>query len=282
MKKIEVNEIFYNSAEFKELKAQTPSAKHVSQMIDEPAEIYVNGKRKCVYFKAPFNCDELKDLCNYLKFNDVERTGGLQSQTISLNASGRNPLHDFVCKWTKLKREQPDLHEKFMNVARKMSKIYLEYFRQQFVNQAKLLYLSPEKVREYYRIFGTPFTGGVINKNSALGYHFDAANTDDGISCMVILKSNQAGGELILPQLDIGFTCDDCFVLLFDGKNYLHGVTPIISNPAVDNYRYTIVYYANEGMKVCMTPEQEELHYQQHLEKQAELKNKQRMKNESK
>ncbi|MEM9995406.1 MAG: hypothetical protein AAGE79_14910, partial [Acinetobacter pittii] len=56
-----------------------------------------------------------------------------------------------------------------------------------------------------YLIKGTPFTGGVINKNTALGYHRDSANTKDGISCMVILKKGVAGGELILPELNIGF-----------------------------------------------------------------------------
>ena len=168
---------------------------------------------------------------------------------------------------------QSTAHDIFLDHARKIAKAYRANFIQAYANQIKYSYIGSSKVHGAYRIKGTPFTSGVINKDTALGYHRDLANTKDGMSCMLILKKGVAGGELILPELSIGFACQDGYILLFDGQKYIHGVTPIIPAQSGNGYRYTIVYYNNKGMSLCLAPEDEEKHYRNHLEKQMESHN---------
>lgn len=253
-------------------KSQRPDKSHVSRIINEEAILHLRGKVIGVYKEISFDTIPILTACLELSFNSYVRNSGILTSTINLNASPRSPRLDNKCLHSKLRIDQPQVHELFLDTARKISKEYQKYFKKQFGSQVKATYSGAKKVEASYRIQKTPFTGGVINKNSALPYHFDSANTHDGISCMVILKEGVAGGELILPQLDIGFACQNNYMLLFDGKTYLHGVTPIVKAAYNQGNRFSIVFYNNNGMALCLPPDQEELHYQCHLEKQSDKK----------
>lgn len=259
-----------SKAEIAQLKKQKPNRSHITgEMIDEEAIIYDNkGNLLAVYIKWPYGKDLIRKLCKFLKFNKQTRQSGITSQTIMLNASPRKHLED-RCTLASLRAQRPDLHEHFMEAGIKMSKLYRQFFKAEFVQQLISTYTGPNKVLAPYRIRLTPFTSGVVNKNGALPYHFDSVNTPGGISCMRIFKEDVRGGELILPELNIGFTCQDDYVLLFDGKAFLHGVTEIelMSDSAC---RYTIVYYNNQGMKLCLSPEEEQRRFQNKMDEQAE------------
>lgn len=248
-----------------DLKAQKPQIQHISTLIEDECFIFSNGKLIAAYMKADFETTNLLEACNDLKFSGYKRTRDLITYSVNINSLPRNPLKENLCRPALLRYDNPKKHDVFLSYARLMSKQYRKHFIEAFVEQIKSNYIGKTKVNEYYRITGTPFSGGVVNKNSAINYHYDYANTKNGISCMVILKENVAGGELILPELDIGFACQDGYILLFDGQKYLHGVTDII---AADNgYRYTIVYYNNKGMHLCLPPEKEIEHYQNWLDR---------------
>lgn len=262
----------YSKAELKDLITLIPSRDHVGEIMNEPTNVLVNNSLTVHYNYYPFDLSEIENVLPLLTFNKNQRMSGITTNTIGINASPRAPLFDNKCAEAQFRRDFPKQHEKFISLAQIMSKVYQENFKADFVNQVKNTYSGPTKVDPFYRIERTPFTSGVINKDSALSYHFDQANTSHGISCMVIFTKGIAGGELILPQLDIGFACQDHFMLLFDGKNYLHGVTPIIKQANRKGYRYTIVYYNNKGMKLCLPPADELLHYQHHIERQADKK----------
>lgn len=270
MKPINVSEKLLNREHLKQIKNQQPSINHVSKIVNDESLVIKDGEIVAVYKKAPFNISKILLACQLLKFVSSVRFSGINSYTINLNASPRNPRLDNRCWQSKLKRENPIIHDLFIAAARQLAKYYHKYFKQRFLSQVRTNYSGIKRVDSTYRISGTPFTGGVINKDSALSYHFDSANKKGGISCMLIFKKNQAGGELILPQLDIGFACQDGYMLLFDGKTYLHGVTPILKHQTLKGYRYTIVFYNNEGMELCLPPDDEERHYQKHLEKQSD------------
>ncbi|QTE36109.1 hypothetical protein J3L18_23695 [Mucilaginibacter gossypii] len=280
MKAIRVISKHLSVQELRLLKKMQPAAEHVTEIIDNDAIVFCGGKIVAVYKKVDFNTDEARRACLQMKFTSQVRSSGISSLTVNINASPRRPNLDNKCWISRLRRSSVLTHQIFEQTARELSKYYRSYFKKRFVNQVKTTFSGVKKVDKAYRIRGTPFTGGVVNKNSALPYHFDLANTDDGISCMLILKWGVAGGELILPQLDIGFACQDNYVLLFDGKSYLHGVTPIIKSAIGTGYRYTIVNYNNSGMDLCLPPFEEEVHYQQHLEKQSDIKRKKIKNNE--
>lgn len=257
---------------------QTPSAKGV-YMIREEAIVTVNGEVVAIYKKAEYDLTDITDACLNLKFPTYERTNGLLTETININASPRNSRRTNMCRRTKFRNEDPRTHKVFLDYALKMAKDYRNYFLKQYAGQVKQMY-SRQRIHRVYRIKGTPFTSGVINKNSALGFHRDRANTEDGISCMLCLKEGVAGGELILPELRIGFECQDGYVLLFDGQKYIHGVTPISHPQTGIGYRYTVVYYNNKGMALCLPPAQEKEFYRQYVDQQTELKYQKHFNNE--
>lgn len=272
MRAIKVTNEIYCDNKLSQLKKQVPDVSHVKDIIDYEAFLYGNGRILAIYKKANFDLLSVRKACLQLQFNKQVRSSGIACMSMNINASPRRTHLDNRCWESKLRREQPDVHQIFEQAAREISKVYRRYFKKRFANQVKQTYSGQHKVDEAYRIKNTPFTGGVINKNSALPYHYDLANTNDGISCMIILKSGVGGGELILPQLDVGFACQDGYILLFDGKTYLHGVTSIVKRAKTNAYRYTVVHYNNSGMDLCLPPDQEILHHQAHLEKQSDHK----------
>lgn len=237
-----------------------PSMANV-EMVNEETIVLVDNKIVAVYKKADFDLAPMRHACLSLKFPETERTSGLITKTINVNASPRNTWRNKACSRTKFRREQPRTHDIFLDYARQIAKDYRKYFPVEYAEQIKRMYVGGHKVHRAYRIKGTPFTGGVINENSALAYHRDEANTENGISCMICLKAGVAGGELILPELKIGFACQDGYILLFDGQKYIHGVTPILKPHTGFGYRYTIVYYNNKGMSLCLPPKLEMEHF---------------------
>lgn len=237
------------------LKKQKPQSEHVEQMIDEEACIYVDQRLVAIYKKVEFGTMELLKTCHHLKFESYLRTNGMLTKTLNINSIPRNPRRDNICRKAKLSNTQPEKHEVFIRYAKKIAKSYRKYFSSAYAGQVKENVIGRKRIDRNYLMKGTPFTGAVANKDCAMNYHFDTANTKDGISCMLIMKGNVAGGELILPELNIGFSCQDDYMLLFDGQKYLHGVTNIIK--ATGGYRYTVVYYNNKGMHLCLPPEDE-------------------------
>lgn len=59
------------------------------------------------------------------------------------------------------------------------------------------------------------------------------------------------GGYLSCPEYDIGFEVEDNSVILFDGQNILHGVTPFEHLTRL-SYRYSIVYYTLQQIWNCL------------------------------
>jgi hypothetical protein len=247
------------------------------RMIDEEAIVTVGDEVIAVYKKAGFDLTAIRNACFNLEFSTYVRTSGLLTQTENINASPRNSLRTNKCRKTKLHDSNPEIHQVFLYYAKKIANEYMTFFSKQYAKQIQRTYASEKRVHESYRIAGTPFTSGVINKDTALGYHRDIANTKDGISCMLILKEGLAGGELILPEVKIGFACQDGYILLFDGQKYIHGVTAFASAQGSRGYRYTTVYYNNKAMSLCLPPEQEEQYYKRHLERRTEISYEQNM-----
>jgi hypothetical protein len=111
-------------------------------------------------------------------------------------------------------------------------------------------------VLDDWKIGDTPFTSGIINKNNQLPYHFDAGNVKNVWSNMVVFKKDVTGGCLACPELGITFELKDNSVLMFDGQNILHGVTPF-NKTSPNGYRYSIVYYSLLPMWNCLPPKEE-------------------------
>jgi hypothetical protein len=73
---------------------------------------------------------------------------------------------------------------------------------------------------------------------------------------MIVFKGDVMGGHLVIPELDISLEVADNSLTIFDGQDYLHGVSPI-EYLHQDSYRYSVVYYSLERMWQCMTVDEE-------------------------
>ena len=242
----------------KPFESEMPDGKAV-ETIDYECYVTINTKVIAVYKKAQFDVEPIRQACLRLNFPKYQRTSGLWTETVNINASPRNYRRKRYCTATKFRKEQPEKHDIFLQYAKLIAYEYRNYFHKEYAGQVRQMYGGYQGVHEAYRIKGTPFTSGVINKNSALGFHRDNANTHDGISCMLSMQKGIIGGELVLPELGIGFACQDGYILLFDGQKYIHGVSAISPPNEGTGYRYTIVYYNNKGMALCLAPEDEKV-----------------------
>lgn len=121
--------------------------------------------------------------------------------------------------------------------------------------QVHLLERGKEILPEW-KITGTGFTSGIINKNTPLRYHYDAGNFQTSWSAMLWLANGIQGGALAFPEYDAKILLEDGAWLFFSGQSILHGVTPI-KMLSKQSYRYSLVFYANAEMRNCGTMEQE-------------------------
>src|SRR5260221_3664675 len=111
-------------------------------------------------------------------------------------------------------------------------------------------------VRPEWHLEGTAFISGIVNRDSALPYHFDTGNFKGVWSGMLGFRRDVTGGYLAVPEYDLGFEIADRSLLMFDGQGLLHGVTPFAKTSA-HGYRFTVVYYSLDRMWLCLAPGEE-------------------------
>ena len=83
-----------------------------------------------------------------------------------------------------------------------VAKYYQDFLPERYKSHNEQL---TDKVIDEYRIEGTPFTSGIINKNNPLKYHFDSGNFKGVYSCMITVKHDTSGGNLSMPEYELGF-----------------------------------------------------------------------------
>jgi hypothetical protein len=211
-----------------------------------------DGKVKVIYQELDLDESEIVAALKRVKYVEGERSRGLKSISRIFGFAPRIEFRQNYCRVTSLARENPKEHAIICSYAKKVAEIYFKQDPETYLKHEKMA----EKVLNEYRIEGTPFTSGIINKNNPLKYHFDTGNFKDVYSCMLAFKKDISGGYLALPEYDCALEIRNNSILIFDGQNILHGVTPfkLLSK---DAYRYTIVYYSLRRMWECLTVDEE-------------------------
>jgi hypothetical protein len=218
------------------------------ELIKEDTLITENGVPKILYFKLKdTNTDSLREVIQGIGYNKSARSSGLISYSRVFGFNPRHAIRRDYCSATGLSIEKPLHHAEISNFGEVISRLYKQHFPEVFKNHSDIV---NEKISGDWKIKDTPFTSGIVNKNNPLKYHFDSGNIKGVLSNMVVFKKNSGGGFLSCPQYDIGFECADNTIILFDGQDILHGVTPI-QNKASSSYRYSVVYYTLEQMWKC-------------------------------
>ena len=108
---------------------------------------------------------------------------------------------------------------------------------------------------EKYLVSGV-YTGGIVNKNSALGGHVDGGNVKKTWNSQLTIKKGIEGGYLVMPELRIALEVADGSMALFEAQSVWHGVTPVLKT-RVDAVRYSVVWYCLAQLKNCLGPEEE-------------------------
>ena len=217
-------------------------------VIDEDSKEIV-----AVYTQLEGSTKEIMRALETIKYSVGTRTNGLKTTSRIFGYTPRVAIRNDFCSATSLAVESPKEHAIICNHAKKMAQMYSDFSEETY---KKHLDTAESRVLEDYRIEGTPFTSGIINKNNPLKYHFDSGNFKSVYSAMAVFKYKIKGGHLAMPQYNIAFECADNTAMMFDGQEILHGVTPI-KRESESSRRYSIVYYSLRQIWNCLPLDEE-------------------------
>jgi len=247
---------------------------HYDRLLTRPSAVYCGGKLEVVYLPSGiFPEAELADLSDaldglYFSFNpqnhgrhQSKRRGlgnrGLASSFRSFGWVGRQPLrHDF-CHTAKMAEEHPLLHDRLCSLGRLASNAYRHYAHDVWQGHHD----EVQSTMQPNHLVSGVYTGGVVNKDTALGGHLDAGNVRNTWNSQLTLKRGIEGGYLALPELGIGLEVADGSFALFGAQNVWHGVTPV-RHMRSDAVRYSVVWYSAARLAKCLSPEDELLRIQ--------------------
>jgi len=225
-----------------------------STLITGPTIVFDDdaGVATLVYLEL---ADDFTGLVAALRRIDIHRrarTGGMPSTSRTFGFHPRNALrHDF-CGPASLAREDAEAHAALVGFAPAIARAYALYNPALAARHERLA----RAVRPEWLLDGTAFTSGIVNRDSALPYHFDTGNFAGAWSAMLGFKRDVRGGYLSVPEYDLGLEVADGSLTLFDGQGLLHGVTPFAKS-SPQGYRFTVVYYSLEQMWRCLPPGEE-------------------------
>ena len=214
------------------------------------------GQVTVVYLELDDEFPGVTEALLSVPFSARSRTGGMVSTSATIGFAPRNTIRRDYCNAAALSRSHPEAHSRIASLAETVARYYEQYHPELYADHQRQV----EKVLLNWRLENSVFTSGIINKNNPLLYHHDAGNFKNVWSNMLAFKSKVGGGYLSVPEYNLGFQIRDRSLLMFDGQNLLHGVTPI-QLLAPDAYRYTIVFFSLRGMWQCMTPDEEMQRY---------------------
>jgi len=240
--------------DYKDYKLRGANVSDFTTLVKDPVTLMHDGEVKVVYDHLPFDTTPYKEAFKKIKYQKTERTAGLKTVSRIFGFAPRVTMRKDFCSATSLSTEDPEAHAAIVELGQKIAGIYLQRAPEVFQKHSETL---RENMKEdQWVIPNTPFTSGIINKNNPLKYHFDTGNFKKVFSCMVAFKHDCEGGHLSLPEYDMGLEIADNSILLFDGQEILHGVTPfkLLSD---EGYRFTAVFYSLRGMWECLTVDDE-------------------------
>jgi hypothetical protein len=242
-------EVKARKLDFAQYKARSAVEEDCSILVDYDCLITENGIPRILYCKVNADTQNLRWAVKNIKYDESTRTNGLKTRSAIFGYSPRVTIRKDYCSVTAMARNFPKQHFVICNFAKQLTKLYEEFFPDTLKKHYET---TKNKIRSDWTLADTPFTSGIVNKNNPLKYHHDAGNFKNVLSNMIVLKRGVIGGRLACPEYDIKFECDDNHVVIFDGAEILHGVTPIIKPEGDENcYRYSVVYYSLEQMWKC-------------------------------
>jgi len=233
----------------KDYKHRSPAEEDYSELITEPSLIFdaETNNLEIVYLVLDDDTTQIAEALQRIRFGKTVRTSGLVTTSRVIGNQPRNLPQRDHCTASSLATEDPEAHHVIASYAEKISQYYHDYNPALYDRHQE----ATQKVLDDWRMEGSVFTSGIINRNNPLSYHFDAGNFKNVWSNMLVLKHDVTGGYLSVPEYDVAFALPNNSLLMFDGQSLLHGVTPI-GRHSEDAYRYSIVFYSLKQMWQCL------------------------------
>lgn len=247
------------------LKTYVPKEITYTHEVNETATFYgENGQIIGALIKGWDQSSEMVSHFKKLNYARSVRTGGMKQSNTTFGFMPRNAVRWDYCRASRIYKDHPTAGACMNRMADKIS----SWMEANFTEVYKVNKAIVEEVKPCWRIGKSLFTSGIINKNNYLQYHVDFGNFDGSWSAMLSYKKGITGGDLHLPEFDALIRLGDGDLFLFQGSEYVHGVTPFFRTE-VDPYRYTCVFYNLKELCKCLDPKEELIRYKQVTSKQA-------------
>lgn len=256
-----IHRVQRREVEVDEIRHRKPSLDHGPQAI-KPGTVLVdpddNDRVLAAYLPfEPVDAASLRRHATAVRVPVQDRTGGLRVRALTFGALPRLEVRGRdACTSAGLNRDHPELYRLLAAQAAPLERLYETLSPGVFEGHAS----KAEEILTDWRLPGSKaFTGGVLNRDSNIGYHYDTGNFSDVFSAMIGLRRAMDGGELVLPEFGVHFPIADGTASFFDGQAAIHGVTDLRTRNRSRAHRITIVYYSTKRLWTCLEPT-EELH----------------------
>jgi hypothetical protein len=250
MRRIEVERAF--TVDVARLKFRGAEAGDYDKVVGESVNVVLGGRLAVAFRQLPELPQDLVSAFFATNYGETARTAGLVTRSRVLGAQPRVTIRRDYCTQASMSWEQPAEHAVYLRYARLAAAEYKRADSERYARTERLV----SRVLPEWRIEGTPFTSGIVNQDNPLRYHHDVGNFRDGWSCMYAVAHDCAGGLLVLPELRLAFSFERPALIMFDGAGLLHGVTALEKH-SVQAWRYSVVFYALQGMCKCLSAQEE-------------------------
>lgn len=224
------------------------------RLFEEKTLIRGEDGEPVVLFNNDFSgAGELLEALRSIRYHRSQRAEGLESNSRTFGFLPRVTIRRDFCTATALHAESPVQAGVLAKWADRAARIWDMSDRDGVHRQEALL---RKRVKPEWILPGKVFTSGICNYNNPLRFHYDKGNFPGSWSAMFAFTHNVKGGNLVLPGYRIAFSFRRPSFIIFDGQANLHGVSPI-KYVGKGGYRYSVVYYAMQGMCRCLTPDEE-------------------------
>lgn len=199
-----------------------------------------------------------------LKYAESARLSGIGSSSLIFGSAPRDGVKRLPARKCQFNRLNPEAFVELCGLGELASDTFSNVDFDSFLQHCK----SANKIAPYWFMPDIAFTSGIINNANKLIYHTDNGNMPGCYSMMYTFRKGIDGGYLHLPEFNTIIKNEHNSLLIFDGANVLHGVTPFRKMTSTAR-RITIVYYVLEKMAKCCADEQSEV--KQHNKRLTEI-----------
>jgi hypothetical protein len=222
-------------------------------LVEEPSLFFEGGRLAICFTNEVAETDDLLGALRGIRYSNNYRTAGLTYDARTFGFLPRVTLRKDFCTECTVAKDHPRESEILCRWAERAGDFFRENNPEEHARQAALLV---REVRPEWVLPGGVFTSGIANYNNPLRYHCDRGNFRGSWSAMYALTHDVRGGYLVLPAFRLAFRFHRPSLILFDGQANLHGVSPL-RPVGLSGYRYSVVYYAMQGMRNCLSLDEE-------------------------